>query len=133
MQWACFICNEAFPAECFQADPNNANEVKTRCITTGHWRQCVACSSSIEVVETKACNNIGTRSCIACLRSRETMFFEDEADVCTSCVQKQKHAATQCNKCGKIVTFATAMEDPKTPGMFVMGLERQILPHFYGT
>ena len=130
MQWACFICNEAFPAECFQADPNNANEVKTRCITTGHWRQCIACSSSIEAVESNDGKSNGTRSCIACRRSREAMFFEDEADVCTSCVQRQKYAAIQCNKCGKFVTFATAMEDPNTPGMFVMGLERQMYPIF---
>ena len=102
LQWSCFDCGNAFPAEAFGASASKVDEIYASCVAHGHWVCCRACSVAHEREQHGVDDDVGTRTCEECGLQKRQCYFEEDGTVCMPCVLVSEYVLAQCGVCHKV-------------------------------
>ena len=105
MKWTCSSCNQAYPAEGFNARSNVREEIIELCTTPGYWRTCTACTAAGTLRERVQENT--SKTCDTCDITRAMVFFDGTDATCLICTlsaEVEETTSIQCAKCQNTLT-----------------------------
>ena len=91
--YRCGHCTLTFPAEAFDVDRHDIDDLYNMCIGMGALRVCSACMQIPDGTSTSLCRR--------CKQQRQLEYFSAESDICSACQLQEKYAFRACSSCHK--------------------------------